>query len=92
MANAKSTSSYHLGKTVHIGGEGGWDYLTADDDARRLNVTPSSKAHVLNADTLARRGCVCPFSTKEEWTSQNPAKHSEGNKWPTTRVHKRHLL
>jgi YVTN family beta-propeller protein len=52
MANAKSVSGYHLAKTVHIGGEGGWDYLIVDDEARRLYVTHASKVHVLNADTL----------------------------------------
>ena len=92
MTNAKLASGYHLGKTVHIGGEGGWDYLTVDDDDRQLYVTHSNKVHVLNADTLARRSGRCQFSTKEKWTSQNPAKHGEAKKWPTTRVHKRHYL
>ena len=51
-SNAKSPSGYRLAKTVHIGGEGGWDYLIVDDNARRLYVTHASKVHVLNADTF----------------------------------------
>jgi len=49
---SKSPSGYHLVKTVHIGGEGGWDYLTVDEAARRLYVTHASRVHVLDADTL----------------------------------------
>ena len=53
MDNAKSASGYHLVKRVFIGGEGGWDYLIVDNDARRLYVTHGTRVHVLNADTLA---------------------------------------
>jgi YVTN family beta-propeller protein len=52
MGNAQSPSGYHLVKKCVIGGEGGWDYLIVDDNARRLYVTHSSKVVVLNADSI----------------------------------------
>ena len=43
--------SYHLVKKIILGGEGGWDYLTLDSDARRLYVTHTNRVTVLNVDT-----------------------------------------
>lgn len=39
---------YHVTKTIHLGGEGGWDYLTVDDTNRRLFI--SRGAHVMALD------------------------------------------
>jgi YVTN family beta-propeller protein len=36
---------------LKIGGEGGWDYLTADAKARRLYVSHGSEVDVINLDT-----------------------------------------
>jgi DNA-binding beta-propeller fold protein YncE len=43
---------YHLVKTVPVGGEGTWDYLTVDSDARRLYVSRATHTLVLDADKL----------------------------------------
>ncbi|HEX4046385.1 MAG TPA: YncE family protein [Elusimicrobiota bacterium] len=47
---------YHLVKTVVLGGEGGWDYLTVDAPARRVYITRGTKVLVLDADTYAPVG------------------------------------
>jgi YVTN family beta-propeller protein len=49
---AASAQEYTLEKTVKLGGEGGWDYLTVDDAARRVYVSRSTHVMVLDADTL----------------------------------------
>src|SRR2546423_897820 len=48
-ANAGETS-YHLTKTIQIGGEGGWDYLSVDSAGRRLYVSHATKAVVIDLD------------------------------------------
>jgi DNA-binding beta-propeller fold protein YncE len=47
-----SDSSYHLTKTVKLGGEGFWDYLNVDSDARRLYISRGTHVMVLDADSL----------------------------------------
>ena len=47
---------YKVLKTVKVGAEGGWDYVAADSEARRLYVArsgPSGSLHVYDLDTLA---------------------------------------
>ncbi len=46
-----ATPSYHLIQKVTLGGEGGWDYLTVDPDARRLYISQGTHVMVVNADT-----------------------------------------
>jgi len=45
---------YQVIKKIQLGGEGGWDYLTVDDEARRLYVSRSTHVMVvdLNSDKL----------------------------------------
>ena len=43
--------SYHVSQTFHIGGEGGWDYLTVDPDHKLLYVPRSTHTMVIAADT-----------------------------------------
>ena len=60
-AGAQSGGPYKVLKTVRVGGEGGWDYVAADSDARRLYVARSGAAgsiHVYNLDTLAEVGVI----------------------------------
>jgi len=52
VANA-GPSGYHLIKTVQLGGEGGWDYLTVDSNARRVYVSRGTHVMVVDADTGA---------------------------------------
>ena len=42
--------NYQLFKTIPIGGEGAWDYLTVDSTGRRLYVSYGSKAVVIDLD------------------------------------------
>ena len=43
--------NYQIIKEVHIGGEGGWDYLIADPSAHRLYVSHATKIVVTDTDT-----------------------------------------
>src|SRR6201993_4931179 len=48
---AQSGPGYHVSATYKIGGEGGWDYLTADANARRLYISRSTHVIVLDLDS-----------------------------------------
>jgi YVTN family beta-propeller protein len=43
-------AGYHVIKTIPIGGEGGWDYLTIDSAARRLYIARSDRVMVVDVD------------------------------------------
>jgi DNA-binding beta-propeller fold protein YncE len=47
---------YHLLKTIPIAGDGGWDYVTVDDAARRVYVSHGTKVVVLDADSYEVKG------------------------------------
>jgi len=51
-------TSYKLVKTIHVGGSGGWDYLTADSQNRRLYVSHGTEVVVINLDTEAVVGKI----------------------------------
>ena len=51
-------SGYHVAKTVKLGGEGGWDYLTVDSKARRVYISRGTHVMVVNADTGAVVGDI----------------------------------
>lgn len=44
-------SPYHVSRTFHVGGEGGWDYLTVDPEHKLLYVPRSTHTMVLDANT-----------------------------------------
>ncbi|NVN92880.1 MAG: YncE family protein [Desulfuromonadales bacterium] len=44
-------SAYHITKRLKVGGEGGWDYLTVDGEARRLYISRSTHVMVMDLDT-----------------------------------------
>ncbi len=44
-------SGYSLMKTIKLGGEGGWDYITFDSGTRLLYISRATKVVVLNVDT-----------------------------------------
>jgi YVTN family beta-propeller protein len=50
-AQTTSPSGYHLLKEIHVGGEGGWDYLYADSVYHRLYISHSTKVVVVDTDT-----------------------------------------
>ena len=49
-ADASASPGYHFLKEIPVGGDGGWDYLTADEKARRLYVTHATKIVVVDID------------------------------------------
>ncbi|HEY3971667.1 MAG TPA: YncE family protein [Candidatus Sulfotelmatobacter sp.] len=51
IAWAAAASGYHVVTTYKIGGEGGWDYLTADANARRIYISRGTHVMVLDADS-----------------------------------------
>src|ERR1700674_5742739 len=51
VALAAAGPGYHVIKTYKVGGEGGWDYLTADSDARRIYISRSTHVMVFDADS-----------------------------------------
>lgn len=53
-----SSSGYHVTKKITLGGEGGWDYLTVDSDARRIYISRATHVIVVNADTGAVVGDI----------------------------------
>jgi len=46
-----ASTGYHVKAKFKIGGEGGWDYATADADARRLYVSHANQVEVLDLDS-----------------------------------------
>ena len=42
---------YHVVNTYKLGGDGGWDYLTADSDARRLYISRGTHVMVIDLDS-----------------------------------------
>ncbi len=51
VALAAAGPGYHVVKTYKVGGEGGWDYLTADASARRLYISRGTHVMVLDLDS-----------------------------------------
>jgi DNA-binding beta-propeller fold protein YncE len=48
---AVAQENWTVTKTFHIGGEGGWDYLTVDAESHRLFVPRSTHTMVIDADS-----------------------------------------
>jgi hypothetical protein len=51
LVPALGQSNWHVAKTLHVGGDGGWDYLTVDAQTHRLFVPRSTHTMVLDADS-----------------------------------------
>jgi len=58
VSAAPSASGYKVIKTVPISGEGGWDYVTVDSDARRVYVSHATQVVVLDADSYEVVGSI----------------------------------
>jgi len=59
LAQQPAEGPYHVEKTTKVGGEGGFDYVYADSDGRRLYIARSGSAprvSVFNLDTLVPAG------------------------------------
>jgi len=55
---AQGQKPYTVQDKWKVGGEGGWDYLTADADAHRLYVTHGGRVEVLDATTGKPIGAI----------------------------------
>ena len=61
VAQPPTAGPYHVQKTVKTGGEGGFDYVYADSDGRRLYVARGGadpRVSVFSLDTLAADGSI----------------------------------
>ena len=48
---ASAQAKWKVARTIHVGGDGGWDYLTVDSQAHRLFVPRTTHTMVLDADS-----------------------------------------
>jgi YVTN family beta-propeller protein len=53
-----SPSTHQVAKKIPLPGEGGWDYLTVDESARRVYVSHATQVVVLDADSLEVVGSI----------------------------------
>ncbi|MBV8675525.1 MAG: YncE family protein [Acidobacteriaceae bacterium] len=51
LSPALAQSNWQVVKTLQIGGEGGWDYVTVDPQSHRLFVTRTTHTQVIDADS-----------------------------------------
>jgi DNA-binding beta-propeller fold protein YncE len=51
LAASPSSGGYSVVKKIPVAGQGGWDYLTVDEAARRLYVSHGTKVEILNLDS-----------------------------------------
>jgi YVTN family beta-propeller protein len=58
LVASASTVNYQVTKKIPISGQGGWDYLTIDEAARRLYVSHETQVEVLDVDSGAVVGSV----------------------------------
>ena len=48
---APQDSGFRVLRTIHLGGEGNWDYVTVDSDARRVYIPRGTHIMVIDADS-----------------------------------------
>jgi YVTN family beta-propeller protein len=46
-----AAAGYHVADKIEIGGEGGWDYITADSEGRRIYISHATKVVVADLDS-----------------------------------------
>lgn len=49
-AGQSAAAGFHVARSIAIGGEGGWDYLTVDSAAHRLYVSHATRVHVVDTE------------------------------------------
>jgi DNA-binding beta-propeller fold protein YncE len=54
----RAQSGWKVSNTLHVGGEGGWDYVTADPENHRLFVTRTTHTLILDTDSGKTLGDV----------------------------------
>jgi DNA-binding beta-propeller fold protein YncE len=55
---ASGASGYHVIKTVPVGGEGFWDYLSVDSEGRRLYISHGTHVQVMDIDSYTLVGDI----------------------------------
>jgi DNA-binding beta-propeller fold protein YncE len=83
---AQTTGPYKILNIAKIGGDGGWDYLTADASTRQLYLArsgPTGNLHVYNLDTLAPLGEV-PTGTAHGAAIDDATHHGFATSNPVT--------
>jgi DNA-binding beta-propeller fold protein YncE len=76
--------SYHVLKTAKVGGEGGFDYVYADPDGRRLYIPrsgPTPRVSVFNLDTLEPAGEI-PMTNAHGAATDAPSHHGFASSKP----------
>ena len=58
LVASASAGNYQITKKIPIPGQGGWDYLTVDEGARRLYVSHGTQVEVLDVDSGAIVGSI----------------------------------
>lgn len=53
-----AAAGYHVANKIAIDGEGGWDYVTVDSNARRVYISHATEVDVLDADSGAVVGKI----------------------------------
>ena len=61
LSSAAFAQAYKVTASIPLGGDGAWDYLRADVDARRLYVSHSTEVVVLDLDTHKEIGRLTGF-------------------------------
>src|ERR1700688_2557234 len=51
LVSAASMGGYHLLKEIPVAGDGAWDYVTIDPEARRLYASHETQVEVLDLDS-----------------------------------------
>ncbi len=54
----RAANIYHIVKRIAIPGDSGWDYITADSEARRLYVPHGTEVVVIDLDSVATVGKI----------------------------------
>ena len=67
VALAAAGSGYHVVTTYKVGGEGGWDYLTVDPEARHVYISRGTHVMVLDADSGKTVGDIAARNPRSWW-------------------------
>jgi hypothetical protein len=51
LATTATAAEYKVTKTWKLGGDGGWDYLTADSDGHRLFIARATRVMVIDTES-----------------------------------------
>ena len=58
VAAAQTSSQYPLIKKISLPGTGGWDYVTIDDNGRRVYIAHATQVEVIDADSYEPVGVI----------------------------------